>query len=282
MVQLRQQNIRIFLRKMRGGVMKTIIVDGSKAAGERLRKECLLVPGIDVEEIFTDSSEALDYVVSNRVEFVLMEVELEPMNGIELARKMRAVYPDMIIIFVTAQSGYTLEALEVRADYFVIKPYEEDDILDALNRAKLLAKRLHKRIYIRTFGRFDVFIDGKLVNFPNAKSKELLAVCVDHMGGDVSMEEAIDKLWPDRDYDNRVKALYRKAVIGIHHLLESYGVPEVFCNHRGGCYLMKEMVECDFFDYLDNHAGQDAPCCREYMFEYSWAEETNAWLQKKN
>lgn len=260
--------------------MKTIIVDGSRTAGEQLVKECQLVPGIDVAEIFTDSAAALDYVHSNRVEFALMEVELEPMNGIELARKMREVNPGMIIIFVTGQSEYALEALRIRADYFVIKPYDTEDIMDALNRAKLLSKRLHKRMHIRTFGRFDVFIDGKLVNFPNAKSKELLALCVDHMGGEVSMEEAVDKLWPDRNYDNRVKALYRKAVIGIHSLLSEYGLPEVFRNRRGVCYLLVEEVDCDFYDYLKHRSSQEEQYSGDYMFEYSWAEETNAWLQK--
>lgn len=260
--------------------MKTIIVDGSKAAGEQIREECLLVPGIDVVKVFTDPEAALEYVYSNRVEFALMEVKLEPVDGIELTRRMRAVNPDMIVIFVSDQSGYMLEALRVKADYFVLKPYEREDILDALNRAKLLSKRLHKRVYIRTFGRFDVFIDGRLVNFANSKSKELLALCVDRMGGEVSMEEAVDKLWPDRDYDNRVKALYRKAVIGIHSLLEAQGVPEVFCNRRGVCYLMEDQVECDFYDFLRHQNNREELYSGEYMFEYSWAEETNAWLQK--
>lgn len=260
--------------------MKTIIVDGSRIAGEQLEQECLLVPGIDVAERFTDSAAALDYVHLNQVEFALVEVALEPMDGIELARKMRAVNPGMVIIFVTGQSEYALEALRVRADYFVIKPYETADILDALNRAKLLARRLYKRMYVRTFGRFDVFIDGKLVNFPNAKSKELLALCVDHMGGEVSMEEAVDKLWPDRNYDNRVKALYRKAVIGIHSLMSEYGLPEAFCNRRGFCCLWMEVVDCDFYDYLKHRGNQEEPFGNAYMFEYSWAEETNAWLRK--
>lgn len=258
--------------------MKTIIVEGSRAAGEQLGEDCLLVPGIEVTEIFTDSSAALDHVMANRVEFALVEVEVGPMDGIELVRRMREINQDMIIIFVTEKCEYTLEALRAKADYFVIKPYEKDDIIDALDRAKLLSKRLHKRIYIRTFGRFDVFIDGKLVDFHNAKSKELFALCVDRMGGEVSMEEAVDKLWPDRDYDNRVKALYRKAVIGIHSLFETYNVPEVFCNHRGMCFLNDENVDCDYFDYLRKQGDGAGQYTGEYMFEYSWAEETNAWL----
>lgn len=260
--------------------MRTIIVDGSREAGEQLGKDCLLVPGIEVAGIFTDSEEALDYARLKRVEFALVEAELEPMDGLVLAGKLRETYPDMVVIFVTDKTEYALEALRVKADYFVIKPYGEADIVDALSRAKLLGRRQHKRIHIRTFGRFDVFVDGKLVNFPNAKSKELLALCVDRMGGEVSMEEAVDKLWPDRDYDSRVKALYRKAVIGIRSLLDTCGAPEIFCNRRGVCYLLKDEVECDLYEFLEQREGRDGKYGGEYMFEYSWAEETNAWLQK--
>ena len=150
--------------------------------------------------------------------------------------------------------------------------------LDALNRAKLLAKGQDKRIFIRTFGRFDVFIDDKLVKFSNSKSKELLALCVDRLGGEVTMEEAVDKLWPEKDYDSRVKALYRKAVIGIHGTFEEYGIEGVFCNHRGRCYLKSDELECDYFEYMKNRGEGKYHYKDEYMFDYSWAEETNARL----
>ncbi len=39
-------------------------------------------------------------------------------------------------------------------------------------------------VTVRTFGEFDVFIDGKLVSFPRAKAKELLAYLVDKHGAD--------------------------------------------------------------------------------------------------
>lgn len=261
--------------------METIIVDGNQQEGQQMKEDCLLVPEIEVVGVFTDSDQAFDYTMQNHVDFALLEVELEPFNGIELARKLREVNPDMIIIFVSGRSDYALEALRVKADYFVVKPYEKEDFADALKRARLLSKRQHKRVYFRTFGRFDVFIDEKLVKFTNAKSKELLALCVDRMGGEVSMEEAVDKLWPDRDYDSRVKALYRKAVIGIHSVLEEHGITDIFCNRRGVCYLMEEGVECDYYNLLDNRNSKTESYSGEYMFEYSWAEETNAWLQKR-
>lgn len=131
------------------------------------------------------------------------------------------------------------------------------------------------RIFLRAFGRFDVFADGHLVDISSAKAKELLALCVDHCGGDVTMEEAIDKLWEDRACDQRSKNLYRKTVSYLRHLFEDLGCPEVFSSARGRCHLNREMVDCDYYHYL---SGEDAPFAGEYLSNYAWAEETTAWL----
>lgn len=132
-----------------------------------------------------------------------------------------------------------------------------------------------QKIYLRAFGRFDMFADNQLVSISSAKAKELLALCVDHCGGDVTMEEAIDKLWADRAYDERSKNLYRKTVSYLHHLFETLNRQDVFSSARGRCHLNREAVDCDYFRYL---SGDYVPFTGEYLSNYSWAEETTAWL----
>ncbi|RGY98592.1 response regulator [Clostridium sp. AM58-1XD] len=259
--------------------MKTIVVDDEELSMRQFELECSQVEEIELVGRFTNPLEALEYASGNPVDFALLDIEMPQMNGIELAKKLREINKNMVIIFVSGYSDYVLDALKMKGDYYVFKPYSREDIMDALTRARLLSKGQKKRIFFRTFGRFNVFIDDQLVNFSNAKSKELLALCVDHMGGEVSMEEAVDKLWPEKDYDSRVKALYRKAVIGIHTVMEEHGVPDVFCNHRGVCYIRDKEVLCDYFEYMKDRKNSQYRYEDEYMFEYSWAEETNARLQ---
>ena len=50
-------------------------------------------------------------------------------------------------------------------------------------------------IYIRTFGYFDVFVNGTPIAFRHEKAKELLAVLVDRRGGYVTAREIIACLW---------------------------------------------------------------------------------------
>lgn len=257
--------------------MRTILVDDNQKDLRLLEAECRKHQAVWLGGVFEDPWEALRYAGKNKVDFALLEVVMAQMNGIILAEKLREINPDIIIIFVSAHNEYILSALQNKADYYVLKPFDDRDIADAVRRAYLLSQRPEKRVFVRTFGRFDIFVEDTLVKFTNAKSKELLALCVDHMGGSVTMEEAVDKLWEGRDYDSRAKALYRKAVISAGAILKEYGIGHIFLRARGSCSIRKDSIRCDCYEYLENPEKnflyQD-----EYMFEYSWAEYTNAVL----
>ena len=116
------------------------------------------------------------------------------------------------------------------------------------------------------------------VSRTTAKSKELLALCMDRCGGNVSMEEVIDKLWPDRAYDEKVKRLYRKAVMNLHGTLKENGVAEFFQTARGSCHISKDEVECDYYTYMVEPEKNEKMFHGDYLFDYSWGEETLANL----
>ena len=257
--------------------MKTIIVDDELWAVKQLESAFRDRHNIDLVGIFRDPLQALEYAEEHPVDFALLDVRMGGMDGIELGRRQRQLYPDLIIVYGSSYPEYFSDAYrDVRADYYMLKPYREEDVLDVLERVDLLSKRQRKRVQIRTFGRFDIFIDGKPVHFSNAKAKELLAICVDRNGGVVKMEEAIDKLWEGSPLNENVKTRYRKAVAYLHAVFMEYAAPNVFISGYGSCYIAKENVACDYFEFLDS---ADKPLFfGEYMFEYSWAEETTAML----
>lgn len=141
--------------------------------------------------------------------------------------------------------------------------------------------RDHGRPYVHTFGRFYVYFSGNIIEFKNHKSKELLALCIDRCGGNVSMEEAIDVLWPDHPYDMRVKALYRRTVLCLRKTLCSHGIARMFEANRAECHVNFGEICCDYYEYLAGVETAKNSYQREYMYEYSWAEETNARLLKE-
>ena len=64
-----------------------------------------------------------------------------------------------------------------------------------------LTKMEGKRIVIRTFGYFDIFVDGETIPFSCKKAKELLALLVDRRGGFVTTGDAISYLWEHVECD---------------------------------------------------------------------------------
>lgn len=258
--------------------MKTIIVDDEHWAIRQIEDELKRSDNIELVGTFINPIEALKFALSNTVDFALLDVKMKGMDGIELGQELRRLYPEVIIVYISSYPEYFSDAYRsVRADYYMLKPYRAEDIADVLKRVNLLSKRQKKTVQIRTFGRFDIFINEQPVKFSNSKAKELLAICVDRNGGIVKMEEAIDKLWEDSPLSENVKARYRKAVAYLNALFTEYRVPDIFVSGYGSCHIVKEKVSCDYYDFLedkDKHLffGQ-------YMFEYSWAEETAAMLE---
>lgn len=266
--------------------MKVILVDDEELAMEQFEIECEDIAEVEVVGKFDLPSKAIRYVEENRIDIAVLDIEMPEMNGIELGKKLRSIQEDIVIIYITGYDNYALEAYQVHAAAYILKPFDAEEIMHAINTARLLVKGKKKPVYAKTFGRFDIFVNDKLVSFTNAKAKELLALCIDRQGGTVTMEEVIDKLWEEREYDEKVKNLYRKTIVQLIATLKQAGAEDIFVNQRGACYIVKEKLDCDYYDLLKESTEAISSFHDEYMFEYSWAEKTlleiEDFLYKKN
>lgn len=257
--------------------MRTIIADRDTSVLEQFEAVCTKEREIQITGKFMDSETALDFAERNRVEFAVLDAELGNKDGFALARSLQKLYPGIVLVLMSAHEKYASEAMKMKADFYLLKPFSDEDIREVMQRALLLQRRQEKRVIVRTLGGFDVFVDGKVVNFKNAKAKELFALCVDKRGGTVTMEEAVHKLWSEKRYDEKTKMLYRKAIIYLKHLFEELDAEEVFLTERGMCYVDTGKIRCDYFEYL-KHQDQWDRSPQGYMAEYAWAENRNTYL----
>lgn len=261
--------------------MNTILVDDELWAMKQFETECAAIPDIHIIGQFSDSIDALEFAKTTAVDFALIDIEMPEMNGIELAKRLKELYPEIIIVFVTAYEKYLTEFLKIKADYYVIKPYTKDDVLDVLSRAELLSKRQQKRIFIKTFGNFDLFIEGRLLYFSSAKAKELLALLVDRRGGIITSKEALGLLWENRVYDPTAANTYRKTLSRLTDILKKAGIENILITKPNGRALNTEMVECDLYSFLDGDEAAKRSFTGEYMHNYSWGEEKIPFLLSK-
>lgn len=253
--------------------MKTILVDHDEITRNHFAALCHGVSEIEFIGLFADAGEALEFAAQNWIELAVLGSDMPDTDSLDLGVRLRHLHQGMVLIYLTDRVDWVAKSLHGRADYCIMKPFVREDIVDMSERAKLLSYR-QRRIRAVMFGRFQFFVGDEVVSFSNAKSKELLALCLDHRGGEVMMEEAIDKLWPERMYDDRVKKLYRKAVMNLQGSLREVFAEEVFVTRRGACNVVARLVDCDYYHYLESPADHQELFDGEYLFDYYWGEET--------
>jgi DNA-binding NarL/FixJ family response regulator len=97
---------------------------------ELLRKR----PELQVIGEASDGLEALQMAVELRPDLILLDIGLQSLNGIKVARQMRSLVPESIIIFLTQESSADLvqEALSLGARGYVTKTTAEADLFAAV------------------------------------------------------------------------------------------------------------------------------------------------------
>lgn len=251
--------------------MKTILVDDNALEMELFCIECEDIKEIEIVGSFNNPLQALEFAKENDVEFALLDIDMPGMNGLELANKLRGIRADIIIMFVTGHTEHAVEALRMKVDYIIFKPYDKEDIMDAVSRAKLMHRRQKKRVCATLFGSFDVSIDGEAVKFRSSKAKELMALLISHEGENVSIYEILDKLWEDEhiSIDN---AVYRKAIKNLSDTLKEYNCENILVRERGQCRIEKNEIDSDYYSFLEGDEEAIIKYQGEFLNEYSWGE----------
>jgi PAS domain S-box-containing protein len=134
------------------------------------------------------------------------------------------------------------------------------------------------KIFARTFGHFDLFVNNLPVTFSSEKEKELMALLIDRNGGTLSPSEAISYLWEDVEPTEKVASRYRKLAMSLKNTLEKYGIGHILLNNHGVRSVDVSAIKCDYYELLAGNEKYKNTFHNSYMTNYSWAEETLATL----
>lgn len=104
--------------------------------------------GLNIQVLSYDSGEKLLRHYSLEMDLIFLEVSLTNMSGIELARQIRTVDAHVGIIFLTSVLNHILEAYEVQANNYLIKPLRYARFLKEVEQAR--ARRGQNRFFLET------------------------------------------------------------------------------------------------------------------------------------
>ncbi|GAA0265954.1 LytTR family DNA-binding domain-containing protein [Alteraurantiacibacter aestuarii] len=119
--------------------LRTLIVDDEPLAIERMQVLCAELAGISVVGTASDGEAALRLAEKLQPDLLLLDMTMPGMDGLAVARGLGKVSRTTAVIFVTAHENFAVEAFDMDAVDYVLKPVAADRLERAIGRA--LARR---------------------------------------------------------------------------------------------------------------------------------------------
>ena len=218
-------------------------------------------PDADVTA-YKKQADLLEDARQNGCDVAFLDIHMRGMNGVELAKELKAVNPKMNIIFVTGFSEYTGDAMSLHASGYIMKPVTKEKIEKELSDLRFpIVPKSNALLRVQCFGNFDVFLpDGSHMHFERQRSKEVFAYLVHRQGSSCTTRELAAALFEDELIYAMIKSL--KAVGAEEAVVRSYNALAV----------NPDVLDCDYYRFKELDAGAVNAYQNEYMSQYYWAD----------
>ena len=228
-------------------MIKAIVIDDEIPAINKMVNLLEKSNKVEILGTFTDPLEALRFLEITTVDTVFLDIEMPQVNGLELSSRIMDLQEKIVVIFVTAYNQYAVEAFELHALDYLMKPVTAARLQETLKRIvpREGSEVVTPAISVICFGRFAVYQGSNQVKFRTEKAEELLAFMIDHGGEFISRSEILDQLWGDFDGE-RALIHFNTTLHYVKKALSAYGSHIPFQYDRGGYVFDIQGMNCDF------------------------------------
>lgn len=124
--------------------IRCITVDDEPLALNMISSFVRQTPFLELVAEFDNAIDALNYIQSNPVQLLLLDIQMADLTGMELARVLAAdaSKDKPFIIFTTAYSDFALEGYRVDAVDYLLKPFDYEDFITSVSKVR---KRLEQK-----------------------------------------------------------------------------------------------------------------------------------------
>ncbi|MEM6909638.1 MAG: LytTR family DNA-binding domain-containing protein [Pseudomonadota bacterium] len=116
-------------------ILRTLIVDDEPLAVERIQVICAELPAINVVGTASDGAAALRLAEKLKPDLVLLDMTMPELDGLGVARQFAEADQQPAVIFVTAHDDFAVEAFDLEAIDYVLKPVAAERLERAIERA---------------------------------------------------------------------------------------------------------------------------------------------------
>lgn len=153
-------------------MIKAVIIDDEPKAIQSLTWELSgFSDEIEVIKTFTSPEDAIDYINSNVLDCLFLDIQMPTMDGFQLLGKL--ANQDFAVVITTAYNEFAIKALKNEAIDYLLKPIDSDDLQETIKKvkkhtSKVMNSNKIEEVLLNFNARFDqkritINTDGKLI-----------------------------------------------------------------------------------------------------------------------
>lgn len=207
--------------------MKLLIADDEYLARQRLQRMTSHLEGYKLVGEASSGPEALEKIKTLEPDIVLLDICMPGLTGLEVARKLiEEMENPPAIIFCTAYGEYAIEAFDVQAIAYLLKPVRQESLISALTKAQRVNKvqlaaieenslrkeGMRTHITAKTYKGMELIPINDIYYFV-ADQKY---VTVRYQGGQVLIDDTLKDL--EKEFAGRFVRIHRNALVAVAYL----------------------------------------------------------------
>ena len=228
------------------------IADDESPAIDRLKRLLTSINGCEVVGASTRSDKALLECARLHPDVIFLDVEMPGMDGVSLAGKLARMEMPPAVVFVTAYEQYAVEAFDLAAVDYLVKPVRPERLNRAIKRIRAIrpGDRREARLVAR--------LGERILSIPLADIRILQAddkyTNVHHTGGSALIDESLVSI--EERFPGRFLRIHRNALVSRAHL------KGLVRDRRG-----RDRVEVDDVDMQPQVSRRNLPGVRQELLE---------------
>lgn len=176
---------------------------------EKWKKEMMLP--LQIESFLSAEAFLFAYETDRKYDLLFLDIEMEGMSGVELAKKLRGMGARLQLVFITGYMEYISEGYDVEALHYLMKPVTEIKLTEVLNRALERIKTRERELMLSLP---DGIIKLPLYDIRYIEvSKNYVSV---HTGETFRVKKTLNEL--ETELDDGFFRVHRSYIVGLRYI----------------------------------------------------------------
>lgn len=231
-------------------MLKVLIADDEPLAVKLLQKLLLDIEDIELVCCCQNGQQVVDFCLNNPVDLIFIDIEMPVMNGFEVIKALPSSQLPLIV-FVTAFDRYAIEAFDLHAVDYLLKPFDAERLNRAILRASNRLSEPTQMDHNHLLGVIEDITSKVTADLEQVESSNISNKLTVKDGSEISIIPYEDILWIEAagDYmcvhtehknyiirvtlkqlidtlDGSFKRIHRSTIVNIHHIHKISNLPK--------------------------------------------------------